>query len=162
MKRFATIGLCVICALIVFAGCALNQMPPALDTYMAAGGGSGGVGGSVVRATPPPDAKPEQVTADEYQQIEIGMTYEEVVAIVGGEGRSSKRGKFTFYAWSGFAPMSNDVTMSFDADGKLVNKDPQSKNISGNLPGQTAEPGTGSATEDAPAEELPSEEAAAE
>jgi hypothetical protein len=155
MKRFSVI-LSTMCALIVLSGCAINQMPPALDTYSIAKSGSTSSTESVVRATPPPDAKPEQVTPDEYQQIEVGMTYEEVVEIIGAEGRASNRGKFTFYAWSGFAPMSNDVTMSFDADNKLVNKDPQSKNVSGNLPGQTTDPGTVSG-EETPAEE-PAEE----
>ncbi len=66
----------------------------------------------------------ELITLQEYSQLERGMTYEKVVKIIGGEGKSmSEEGEGTTeqtlnYVWDGTAPNSF-VSVSFQ-EGKLL------------------------------------------
>ncbi|MDR0819709.1 MAG: hypothetical protein LBN43_09095 [Oscillospiraceae bacterium] len=129
MKRKISLILLPALILLLFAACIANQAPPNLKTYVV-GDGSQSAGSTTPRPSAGTnEAKPEEITEEEYEQLVEGTsTYEETVAIIGGEGREMKpRGGIIPYTWVGYAPMSKTVTMNF-RDGVLVSKDPQGSN----------------------------------
>lgn len=66
------------------------------------------------------DVKPELVTESEFMQLKKGMTYEEVVDIIGGEGKPFNKesdSTISTYAWDGKAKGSF-LTITF-RNGKI-------------------------------------------
>lgn len=64
--------------------------------------------------TPGSVSNPEMTRA-EYDQIQMGMTYQDVAAIVGSPGnRSSANGPFVTYEWDDGGPFGVSVTFSRD------------------------------------------------
>ena len=64
------------------------------------------------------NSQPEKVTIEEFNAIQNGMTYQQVVNIIGGEGTlageySYGYGKVSTYSWEG-NHWGSTVTMSFD------------------------------------------------
>ncbi|MDR2530385.1 MAG: outer membrane protein assembly factor BamE [Oscillospiraceae bacterium] len=141
MKRKIAVVVLAVLIIGTFAACNANHAPPNLNTYIIGNpDDASGAGPLVSRA--PIEVKDEEITVEEYEQITEGMSYEEVLAIVGGEGKpQKKRGPATPYQWVGFAPMSKTVTMNFNDDGKLISKDPLKSNLAAaqtNLPSPSA------------------------
>ena len=67
---------------------------------------------SKVTTTHAPKSEPDMTRA-EYDQIQTGMTYEEVVSIVGSPGtRVSANGPFTTYAWDDGGPFGAKIVFS--------------------------------------------------
>lgn len=75
-------------------------------------------------------SKQGKVTQEEYDRIQEGMTYEEVVGIVGGEGRMLVDSDLGFgeeyrtaaYKWRVKGSMMESVVCIFDGEGKLTQK----------------------------------------
>lgn len=64
------------------------------------------------------DSNPETITMEEFEKIEPGMTYDEVVAIVGGEGELSTTatvGDITtsIYIWEGSGSLGSNANVTF-------------------------------------------------
>lgn len=67
------------------------------------------------------DEEPSVITLDEFTKVEVGMSYEEAVKIIGGEGEQiSAFSNHTSYQWKGEAQHSS-ATFSF-SDNKLTYK----------------------------------------
>jgi len=130
MKQKISLLLLVLLTSALLFACGKDQQPPDLNTYIVGTTNSSTAAGVVV-STGPVEAKPEEITVEEYDQLIVKeTTYEEAVAIIGSEGTPmAKRGNTTPYQWKGFAPMSKTVEMNFNADGLLVSKDPKGSNL---------------------------------
>ncbi|SFF31949.1 Beta-lactamase inhibitor (BLIP) [Paenibacillus algorifonticola] len=84
--------------------------------------------GGSVDASAPSDNGPAdkgddvRITFDQYQQIEIGMTYKEVTEIVGGNGRAlSETADMVVYSYYGAGDTGANAVLSFNK-GKLLSK----------------------------------------
>lgn len=76
----------------------------------AAGNGPAGQGDDV------------RITFAQYQQLSIGMTYDEVRAIIGGDGQAlSESEGMIVYSYLGSAYTGGNAVLTF-SDGKLLNK----------------------------------------
>lgn len=91
--------------------------------FMAGIGGA--AGGSSASQEPNADPHPEYITNDEYDAIETGMTYEQVVEIVGGEGEltseSEVMGVVTKMVFWKADPYGANASVTFQ-DGKVFAK----------------------------------------
>ena len=82
-------------------------------------------GGSSSSQEPTADQHPEYITNEEYDAIENGMTYDEVVAIIGGEGEVSAESEFMdvvtrMVVWKA-DPYGANATITFQ-NGEVVAK----------------------------------------
>ncbi|MEK5445670.1 hypothetical protein [Paenibacillus sp. FSL R7-0331] len=89
-------------------GSAAPQPSPANSP--SAGNGPAGQGDGVI------------ITFAQYQQLNIGMTYDEVKAIIGGDGQAlSESEGMIVYTYTGAADTGGNAVLTF-SDGKLLNK----------------------------------------
>jgi hypothetical protein len=120
------------------AGTAATDKPASAATEApaktAAPTSSGGASAPTTSGATEGEAPDADITVEEYDQIEVGQTYDEVIGIIGSEGnltseRTNDKGILVqTYQWNGFAPMNRSVTMTF-RDGALSAKDPMRNNI---------------------------------
>lgn len=74
-------------------------------------------------------AEDTKITLEEFNQVETGMTYEEVVGIIGTEGTVMSESditgdgqyKTTIYSWEGKGSLGANANITFQA-GKVVSK----------------------------------------
>lgn len=74
-------------------------------------------------------AKDTKITLEEFNQVETGMTYEQVVEIIGTEGTVMSESditgdgqyKTTIYSWEGEGSLGANANITFQA-GKVVSK----------------------------------------
>ena len=63
-----------------------------------------------------------KISLDEYNQIKNGMTYDQVVEIIGGEGELSSEAYSTkIYTWDGQGSLGANAIITFQ-NGKVVSK----------------------------------------
>lgn len=82
--------------------------------------GVGLIAYSVSSNNPAPDGK-AHITLDEYNQIQAGMTYDEVVSIVGGDGEITSESEFAgiktkIVDWYADAPRGANANVTFQDD----------------------------------------------
>jgi len=78
----------------------------------------------IYEKTPNPvePSKMETITLDEYNQLEIGMSYDEVIKTIGGPGRvSNENAHSIIYSWYGAQGNSTSANIRF-INGKLDEK----------------------------------------